>query len=127
MIGAAAEEEEAGAVIGVESGISQVLCALHDSGSGSLTILYKSTRMSLVVSILKNLCTSQSSFAIVMRILCATYRNSIGTDFIIVWIHVDETKGTLFFASRANRVRANRVTNCAQVNEVRHGLHASIT
>ncbi|KAG0571893.1 hypothetical protein KC19_VG051600 [Ceratodon purpureus] len=28
-------------------------------------------------------------------------------------IHVDETKGTLFFASRANRV-----TNCAQVNEI---------
>jgi hypothetical protein len=32
-----------------------------------------------------------------------------------VQVHVDETKGTLFFASRANRV-----TNCAQVNEVHH-------
>lgn len=39
------------------------------------------------------------------------------THAIFEQIHVDETKGTLFFASRANRV-----TNCAQVNEVRRIL-----
>lgn len=66
-----------------------------------------------IVSNLKNLRTSKSSFAIVIGILCATYRNSIGADFIIVQIHVDETKDTLFFASRANRVTiVHKLTRC---------------